>query len=119
MNDNFDDEERINLALNTDFDSALLNCLDDDEDNDQENDDLGDTSDFSHSPARSSSSPVDHCHISRLPSFLLNQEGGGDTQGTGLTPSVNGDHHHHRSYSMMDGTNANPDTTATTTSTTK
>ena len=73
MNDNFDDEERINLALNTDFDSALLDCLHDDDDN--ENEDLaGDTSDFSASPVRPSS-PIADLQIPRLPSFLLNDNG--------------------------------------------
>ena len=84
MNDNFDDEERINLALNSDFDSALLNCLEDDDDND----DLGgETSDFSHSPAVRPSSPSPR--IPRLPSFLLNESGNNVVAGS--ASSVNGD----------------------------
>ena len=72
MSESFDDVDRINLALNTDFDSALLNSLD------GENDDtLGETSDFSHSPAHHSSP------LQRLPSFLMNDGGTGDATNNG------------------------------------
>lgn len=105
MNDNFDDEERFDLALNSDFDSALLDCLGDDEggtrgemddnnDGDGDNnsqplnsniDDLGGgggrgASHFSHSTPRPSS-PLEegnaHHHMPRLPSFLFNDNNSG------------------------------------------
>lgn len=95
---NFDDEERINLALNTDFDSALLNCLEGDED-DRDDDLGGDASDFSHSPGAGPLAGNDGAQMPRLPSFLLNENGanvaaGNDTNGESLGM--------HRSTSLED-----------------
>jgi hypothetical protein len=74
MSGNFEDDERINLALNSEFDSAFLNCLEDDDAPEKEDALEGETSDFSHSPARPSS-PVGEIH--RLPSFFMNDRGDG------------------------------------------
>lgn len=87
--DNFDDDEdRINLALNSDFDSALLNCLEDDEDDnnhcggdDAANGGGGDAaSDFSHSPSTGPSA-VPVVTMPRLPSFVFNDNSSGGAAG--------------------------------------
>jgi hypothetical protein len=97
--ENFDDEERFNLALHSEFDSALLDCLGEDDDlpnngngsnGNGTHDDLGEASDFSvSSTTRGNTSPLltgaeggggrRSSRMPRLPSFVL--EGGSSEVG--------------------------------------